>query len=201
MTGGPQSGIDPSLFYFPTGPQGAKIESLLVRVKSDSDTMRRTLDNAIASVSSEAAAIMIPMDEALALQVYPFEAASWVGSFLGGLALVLTVSGIYGVLSYLVSQRTKEIGIRMALGASKAGVVGLVLTQSMKLAIAGIAIGILLALGVSRLFASEFETANTFDLLAYAGGIFAALFAALAAAYFPSRSASEVDPVIALRCD
>jgi ABC-type antimicrobial peptide transport system permease subunit len=89
----------------------------------------------------------------------------------------------------------------MALGASTAGVVRLVLSQSIRLAIIGTAIGVALALGVSRVFASELEMINTFDLLAYGGGIGAALIAALAAAYFPSRRASEVDPVSALRCD
>jgi ABC-type antimicrobial peptide transport system permease subunit len=141
------------------------------------------------------------MQQVLAMQIYPFRAASWIASFLGGLALVLSLSGIYGVLSYLVSQRTKEIGIRMALGASTAAVIGIVLSQSMRLAVVGIAIGATLALGVSRLFAAELQNVDTFDALAYIGSISLALVAALAASYVPSRRAASVDPVIALRCD
>ena len=140
------------------------------------------------------------MDQALAMQIYPFRISSWIASLLGGVALVLTLAGIYGVLSYLVSQRTKEIGVRMALGANKMGVVRLVLSQSMKLAAIGILIGVALALGMCQLLGSQIQI-DVFDPLAYFGGITAALLAALAAAYFPSRRAAGVDPMLALRAD
>ena len=201
MSGGPYLGIDPTCFYFPTGAQGAKNQSLVLRVNKDSDAFRRKLEIAIAEVSTTSIALMIPAEQAVEVQVYPFKASSWIATFLGGLALVLTLSGIYGVLAYLVSQRTKEIGIRIAMGASAAGVVRLVLAQSMKLAMVGISIGVVFALGVSRLFASELELVNTFDLSAYTGGILTALLAAIAAGYFPSRRAAAVDPIAALRCD
>jgi predicted permease len=193
-------GIDTTCIYFPTAPQGAKNLSLLVRVKGDPSVARRALDAAASSVSSEISFI-VPMEEAVAIQIYPFRASSWVGSALGGLALALSLSGIYGVLSYLVSQRTKEIGIRMALGASTSSVIRIVLSQSMKPALIGIAIGAALALGVSRFFASELQNVDTFDALAYFGSITIALAAALAAGYVPSRRAASVDPVTALRCD
>ena len=193
-------GVDPTCIYFPTGPLGAKNGSLLVRVKGDPEAARRALDAAIAGVSTEVSFI-VPMDEALAIQIYPFRASSWIAMALGGLALALSLSGIYGVLSYLVSQRTKEIGIRMALGATTSSVVRIVLKQSMKLALLGILVGATLALGVSRIFASELQNVDTFDALAYLGSIAVALAAALAAAYVPSRRAAGVDPVTALRCD
>jgi predicted permease len=194
-------GIDSTCIYFPTAPGAATSEALLVRVKGEPEVARRALDEAIASVSTGAASEVVPMQQALAMQIYPFRAASWIASFLGGLALVLSLSGIYGVLSYLVSQRTKEIGIRMALGASTAAVIRIVLSQSMRLAVVGIAIGATLALGVSRLFASQLQNVDTSDALAYIGSISLALAAALAASYVPSRRAASVDPVIALRCD
>jgi predicted permease len=193
-------GIDTTCIYFPTGPRGARNQSLLVRVKGDPEAARRGLDAAIAGVSSEVS-VVVPMDELLAGQIYPFRASSWIAMALGGLALALSLSGIYGVLSYLVSQRTKEIGIRMALGATTSSVVRIVLSQSMRLAMIGIVIGATLALGVSRLFASELQNVDTFDALAYAGSIAVAVVAALAAAYVPSRRAASVDPVTALRCD
>jgi predicted permease len=193
-------GIDTTCIYFPTGPTGAKNESLLVRVKGDLGLARRALDAATTGVSSQLSFI-VPMDEAVAIQIYPFRASSWVAMALGGLALALSLSGIYGVLSYLVSQRTKEIGIRMALGASTSAVVRIVLSQSMRLAVVGIVIGATLALGVSRLFASELQNVSTYDPLAYFGSIAVALIAALGAAYVPSRRAANVDPVTALRCD
>jgi predicted permease len=192
-------GIDTTCIYFPTGPQGAKNVSLLMRVKGDPKVARRALDTAISGTPR--LSFIIPMEEAVAVQIYPFRASSWIGMALGGLALALSLSGIYGVLSYLVSQRTKEIGIRMALGASTSSVVGIVLSQSMKLAILGIIIGATLALGVSRLFASELQNVDTFDALSYFGSIGIALVSALLAALVPSRRAATVDPVTALRCD
>ncbi len=193
-------GVDVTCLYFPTGPLGAKNASLLVRLKGEQEAARRALDAAI-SGSAQGVFFTIPMDEAVAMQIYPFRASAWVASALGGLALALSLSGIYGVLSYLVSQRTKEIGIRMALGASRRQVVGIVMSQSMRLAVTGVVIGAGLGLGVSRLFASQLQNVNTFDALAYAGSISVALVAALAAALVPSRRAATVDPVTALRCD
>lgn len=201
MSGGPASGIDTACFYFPTGSAGIKNESLLIRMRGDFSAVRREVDAAVATVSKESATFIIPAEQAVALQIYPFRVASWIGSLLGCLALALTLSGIYGVLAYFVSQRTKEIGIRMALGSSATNVIGMVLNQSMRLTGTGIVIGTGLALGVSRIFSSKFEAVSTFDVLAYGIGIAAAAGAALAAAYFPSRRAATVDPIAALRCD
>jgi predicted permease len=194
-------GLDTTCIYFPTAPGAATSNVLLVRVKGDPEAARHALDDAISSVGASWVASIAPVEQAVALQVYPFRAGSWIASFLGALALILSLSGIYGVLSYLVSQRTKEIGIRMALGATRSSVVRIVLSQSMKLAVIGIVIGATLALGVSRLFASDLQNVDTFDALAYLGSIAVALAAALAAAYVPSRRAAGVDPVTALRCD
>ncbi len=141
------------------------------------------------------------MDQSFALSVYIFRVGSWVGSLLGGLALLLTLSGIYGVLSYLVTQRTKEIGIRMALGASIGAVTRLVVTQSMRLAVVGIGLGTLLALGVSRFLAAHLVFINTFDISAYTAGVSLVVAASLGAAYFPSRRAARIDPVTTLRYD
>ena len=171
-----------------------------LKQRPDPELTRRALDDTLQGASA-LVNFVVPMDQTLAIQIYPFRASSWVAMALGGLTLALSLSGIYGVLSYLVSQRTKEIGIRMALGASTAAVVRIVLSQSMRLAIVGIVIGAMLALGVSRLFASQMQGVNTFDALAYLGGIGVALIAALAAAFVPSRRAASVDPVMALRCD
>ncbi len=201
MSGWIGDGIDTTCIYFPTAPGSATSNVLLVRVKGEPEAARRALDDAVSRVAAGSVASVVPVEQAVAMQVYPFRASSWIASFLGGLALVLSLSGIYGVLSYLVSQRTKEIGIRMALGATTSSVVRIVLLQSMKLAVLGIVIGAALALGASRLFASELQNVDTFDALAYLGSIAVALGAALAAAYVPSRRAAGVDPITALRCD
>jgi len=117
------------------------------------------------------------------------------------LALALTLSGMYGVLSYLVALQTREIGIRMALGATISRVVATIFLQSFQLAAIGSAAGVALALIVSRLLASLLEGFNTFDSLAYSVGPTAVLIAAATAAFVPSRRAARVQPSITLRCD
>jgi ABC-type antimicrobial peptide transport system permease subunit len=139
------------------------------------------------------------LNDYLAVQRYPFQAFSWVAAAVGFVALLLTVTGIYGVLSYLVTQRTKEIGIRIALGAGLEDVIGMVLRQSLLFALLGTTIGTALALVVSRLFATVLIIVDTFDKLAYAGGAAVVIAAALAAAYAPARRAAAVDPLTTLK--
>src|SRR6185295_13867931 len=125
----------------------------------------------------------------------------WVASAIGGLALLLTLSGIYGVLSYLVTQRTKEIGIRVALGATTGRVAGLVLQQSLKLSATGTALGALAALGVSRVLDSQLEMwmFASVDGLAFGMAIMLVMVASTCAAYVPSRRAARIEPVTTLR--
>lgn len=189
-------GPDPPLVYFP-----ATTGKLLIRVNGNVEAARLRLDKELSTLAGEDIRDIHTMDQSFALSVYLFRIGSWLGSLLGGLALLLTLSGIYGVLSYLVSQRTKEIGIRMALGARIGAVTRLVMMQSMRLAVVGIGLGTALALGVSRFLASHLVFVNTFDLWAYAAGVFLVVAAALGAAYFPSRRAARIDPVTTLRYD
>ena len=142
-----------------------------------------------------------PMDDVAALQVYPFRVVFWVAGFLGGVALLMTVSGIYGVMSYLVSQRTKEIGIRVALGATGWDVVRTVVRQSARLSAIGTAMGVGLALMVAPIFAHEIELIQPYDAVAYACSVTLVLAAAVAAAFSPARRAVGLDPVKTLRCD
>jgi len=193
-------GLDKTCIYLPTTP-AEDGDALLVRVHGDAEVARRKLDTEIAAINPGAIDQIHRMDQMRAAGVYPFQAASWVCAGIGALALLLTLSGIYGVLSYLVTQRTKEIGIRVALGASTGSVTFLVLRQSMRLAGFGIALGSVLALGVSRLFAAHLVGINMFDGLAYGGGVLLVIAASAAAAYFPSRRAARIDPTTTLRYD
>jgi hypothetical protein len=193
-------GKDPTLIYFPTTPASPK-NSLLIGVKVDTEAARRKLDTVLGAVVPGAVGEIHPLEQYFAGGIYPFRAASWISSALGGLALVLTLSGIYGVLSYLVTQRTKEIGIRVALGATTRGVTRLVVAQSVRLALVGIGLGSALSLGISRLLASHLTFINTFDALAYGGGMMVVASACLAAGYFPSRRAARINPITTLRYD
>jgi predicted permease len=117
------------------------------------------------------------------------------------LALLLASVGIYGVISYLVARRTQEIGIRMALGADRMDVARLVLQDGMKRAIAGVAIGIVSALALTRLMTSMLYGVSATDPLTFLAIPVLMLVVAFAACYVPARRATRVDPVIALRYD
>lgn len=117
------------------------------------------------------------------------------------LALVLGAIGIYGVVSYSVAQRTREIGVRIALGAPRAGVFRMVIGQGMRLAVAGIVIGILVALGLARLMSSLLYQVSAADFETFAVVAAVLLLIALSASYFPARRATSVDPIVALRSE
>ena len=114
-------------------------------------------------------------------------------------ALLLAAVGIYGVMSYAVSRRTHEIGIRVSLGANPADVVLLVVRQGMALALIGSAAGIVGALGLSRLMKTLLYGVKPIDPLVFGGVTILLLVVAMAASYLPARRAMRVDPMIALR--
>jgi putative ABC transport system permease protein len=126
---------------------------------------------------------------------------SWAAGIIGGIALVLTISGIYGVLAYAVTRRTREIGIRMALGESGAGIVRLILKQSMRLCAIGLGIGLTLAVALSAALASTLVMMDTFDLAAFSAGIVIVIAACLVATFYPARKAAGVEPLVALRIE
>lgn len=133
------------------------------------------------------------------LGLVPQRVAASVAGSLGVVGLLLAAIGIYGVTAYMVSSRTREIGIRMALGAQQATVVGMVLRQGMVLTLAGAAIGLVLAAAASRLLGSLLFGVGATDPITFAGS--AALFCAIgmAACYAPARRATEIDAMEALR--
>jgi predicted permease len=122
-------------------------------------------------------------------------------SLFGGLAALLAVVGVYGVRAYLVSRRTREIGIRMALGATSSDVVWMVLREGLVLVGAGVALGVLLAAGVGSLVASLLYEVSAFDPLVFAAATILLASAALVACYVPARRATRVAPVTALRME
>ncbi len=117
----------------------------------------------------------------------------------GGLALILAIIGVYGVLSYSVNQQTREIGIRMAMGAQTGRVLRLVVGQGMRLACAGLILGLLVAFAAMRVLGSLLFGVSSHDPLTFVGVSLVLALAAVLACYIPARRATKVDPIIALR--
>jgi putative ABC transport system permease protein len=117
----------------------------------------------------------------------------------GGLALILAIIGVYGVLSYSVNQQTREIGIRMAMGAQTDRVLRLVVGQGMRLAGAGLLLGLIVAFAAMRVLGSLLFGVSAHDPLTFATVSFVLALAAALACYIPARRATKVDPIIALR--
>jgi ABC-type antimicrobial peptide transport system permease subunit len=120
---------------------------------------------------------------------------------LGLLAFILASMGVYGVMAYSVSQRTRELGIRMALGAQTSQVIQLVLRQGMSLAVIGLGLGLFAAFGSTRLAGSLLYGVNPSDPVIFVGVTSLLAFAAFAACYFPARRALKINPVTALRTE
>jgi putative ABC transport system permease protein len=117
----------------------------------------------------------------------------------GGLAALLAALGIYGVLAYLVVQRTREIGIRVALGAGSGHVRGLVFKEVGWMVLAGALVGLPLAYGLARLSESLLYGVHADDVPVYVASLGIICLVALAACYIPSRRATRIDPIVALR--
>ncbi|MCY4074813.1 MAG: FtsX-like permease family protein, partial [Acidobacteria bacterium] len=141
------------------------------------------------------------MDRHLAVMRLPQQLSAFVLSAFGVLALTLAAVGLYGVVSYAVSQRTREVGIRMALGADGARVVRMLVAGGLRLVVIGGALGLALAVVAARLLGGLLFEVDTLDPLTFVGVPLVLAAAALVAAWLPARRASRVHPVTALRTD
>jgi predicted permease len=199
--------IPPILFYRPIRPGdrdvGRDEPNLLVRTERDLNEMKamaraaaQTLDPALKLEADSLENFLEGMSD-----VRETRAASKLTVLFGLLALLLASTGLYGVMAYVVSQRTREIGIRMALGAQTGDVLKLVLGQGMKLVFLGVALGTGVALGVTRLVKSLLFGLSASDPLAYAGVALLLMLVTLLACWLPAWRATRVDPLVALRHD
>jgi predicted permease len=144
---------------------------------------------------------MTTMDGLLSDSVSPRRFSAVLVGIFAALALLLAAVGIYGVMSYTVSQRTQEIGLRLALGAQLTNVRGMILGQSLKLTLIGVGLGLAGAFVLSRFLASLLFGIGTYDPVTFLGVALLLIGVALAASYLPARRAMRVDPIVALRCD
>jgi len=187
--------------YSPMPVAGSNLNMLVKTRGGNVSAAMRQIDADLRAAAPGVAEQIITAQDLVETRVYPFQAMSWAAGIIGGIALVLTISGIYGVLAYAVARRTKEIGIRVALGASAAGVVRLILKQSMRLCAIGLGIGLTLAVALSTALASTLVMMDTFDVAAFSAGIVIVIAACLVAAFYPARRAAGVEPMVALRIE
>ena len=130
-----------------------------------------------------------------------FRVGAFITGVFGGMGLLLASIGLYGVIAYHVSQRTNEIGVRMALGARAADIIRDVLLRGGRYALIGIAIGVLLAGALAQMLRTLLVGVSPFDPLTYAAVVVLLLTVSLLASFVPARRATALDPLVALRAD
>ncbi len=188
--------------YVPTQQATMTFASTLaVRAVGDPRALVAEVRDQVRALDKNIPLTFTTMTEELAGQVSSQRFNSILLSAFAGVALLLAAIGIYGVMSYLVTQRTQEIGIRMALGARRGNVLGLVVGHAFRLTITGVAIGVGLALGLTRYLATLLYGVNTRDAWTFCSVTFLLITVALLASYIPALRATRVDPVNALRCE
>jgi macrolide transport system ATP-binding/permease protein len=188
--------------YFSTLQAGETDTNILLRTSGSPSALLPVVRQAATSIDSNVGVLQAgSLTGLFHLSLFTYRAAATLASVLGALGLLLASLGIYGVLSYSVSQRMHEIGIRMALGAQPADVLGMVVRQGAKLAALGVAIGLAASLAVTRLMTSLLYGVSPSDPLTLATVILVIAGATLLACYIPARRAMRLDPTEALRSE
>ncbi|HET9319351.1 MAG TPA: FtsX-like permease family protein, partial [Bryobacteraceae bacterium] len=174
--------------------------SLVVRTASDPASMIRAVKDQVYSVDKDQPMYKIrTMDQVVAESQSSPRFTLIVLAIFAAVALALAAVGIYGVISYAVTQRTREIGIRIALGAERGDVVRLVVGQGTTLAVTGVLVGLAAAFALTRLMSSLLFGVSATDPAIFVGASLFLAAVALAASYLPARRAMRVDPMISLR--
>ena len=154
---------------------------------------------AVLSVNKDVFVTVEPLEENVRRMLEPARMGAWFSGTVSLLALLIAATGIYGMLSYLVVERTSEIGIRMALGAQRRNVLLLIVSDGMKLVGIGIAIGVVAAIVLLKVMSTLLFGLGQTDAITFATVSIGALLVALLACYIPARRATKVDPLVALR--
>ena len=204
----PKSAIE-AQFYYPfmqlpekLMPLGADAVAVVLRTHGDPASIMGPVRRAVAEIDPREVIYNVEtMDEVVANSFAARRLSMILLGVFAALALGLACVGIYGVISYLVGQRTREIGVRMALGARPGDVLRLVLGEGARMALAGVATGIAAAFGLTRLMSNQLFGVTAHDPLTFTGVAVLLFVVAVAACYIPARRAMRVDPMVALRCE
>ena len=175
--------------------------AVYVRAAGDPNQALGTLRREVRSMDPNVSVYdAMPLTEYMAASLFVQKIAAWLLGVLGAVSLVLAAVGLYSVVAYSITQRTHEIGIRVALGAKSSDVVGLVVRQGMGLTIVGLLVGVMAAAAVTRLASGLLVNVSATDPLIFAGGALFLAAIALAASCVPALRATRIDPNTALRC-
>jgi putative ABC transport system permease protein len=197
VTAGP--GLD---LYAPYRQANVSGVYVVVRTKADPRTLAPELSTLVWGIDPNQSFFDVrPMEDRVATILWHQRATAWLFAAFAVLALVLAASGLYAVLSYAVSQQTRELGVRIALGASRRDVIALVLSRTMLLVAGGLAAGLAGAVTIGRLIGGLLFGVGATDVWTFAAVPLLLALVAAVAAYLPARRATRVDPLIALRSD
>jgi predicted permease len=188
--------------YFALPQMFMAAPTLMVRTAADPMSMAPAIRAAVRALDDGLPVYGVAtLAESSLVTLLPARLAAGVSGTLGALVLVLSTFGLYGVVAFMVRQRRREIGIRMSLGATRRDVAGLFLRQSMRWAAAGLAIGLILAIGVTRVIGGFLFGISPVDAPTFGGAIALLLIVTGVASYAPARRAAAIDPVEALRAE
>ncbi len=174
---------------------------LIVRTKEAPEALAKTIGHEVESLGHEYVLRTRTVAQTISAELVEERVTAMLSGFFAALAILLASIGLYGLMSYAVTRRSREIGIRVAVGAQRANVLWIVLRETLVLALFGIAIGIPSALAATRLIASMLFGLSPIDLPTITGVSLLLLLVALFAGYLPARRASAIDPIVALRTE
>lgn len=193
------SGLDASALYFPAALGDPDLGSLILRVNDASPVAQEAIRAACARAVPSQTCELLPLTSAFRFQRLPFVIASSVAAALGWTALGISCLGLYGLVSYLVLQKRREIGVRLALGARVGRVARDMLGGAARQIALGLALGLPIAFGISRLAASLLPQIRSFDLASFLAVPLGLALLALLAAWIPARRTASIAPTEALR--
>jgi predicted permease len=201
VSGMPADGFDKTCIYFATSVRSSDDLTMLVRGGADMTALKASVTAAVNAIEPDAPFQSIPMRTFVGGLVWVFQAFSAAASFLGVIGLLLAFSGTYAVVAFLVTQRTREFGVRLALGASPVRIVLAILAETLRTAVLGIVVGLMIAAALARIFIDTIPIIPKFSVLPYLGATAVVVMAAVTAALIPSLRTRRIDPSRALRVD
>ncbi|MGH9373312.1 MAG: FtsX-like permease family protein, partial [Vicinamibacterales bacterium] len=190
---------DGPFFYGPLDIEQSNPPAMLIRVSSDPEAVATAIRNLVPLADPQMASTVVTLASIVEAEGERLQPVTMYGAFAGGLALLLALTGVYGVVSFSVTQRIREIGIRVALGAQRRDVLSIVLRSGAAPVVGGLVVGLGLAIAVSFVMEAILFGLSPRDPLTFAGAALLLFAAALGAIWLPARRAAALDPVTSLR--